>query len=101
MQIEINAQHFSDLDGFYDEIETKLTKNLEFKIGRNLNALNDVLAGGFGVFDFDEKSVDLIWIDSNKSRLDLNEKFKDSEKTIFEKIIETIRQNNHIKLILK
>jgi hypothetical protein len=50
---------------------------------------------------FREKSVDLIWIDSNKSRLDLNEKFKDSEKTIFEKIIETIRQNNHIKLILK
>ncbi|EPR65316.1 barstar family protein [Cyclobacterium qasimii] len=51
MQIEINAYNFSDLDEFYDEIKTKLTKNLEFKIGRNLDAFNDVLAGGFGVFD--------------------------------------------------
>ncbi len=101
MHIEINGHNFSNLDEFYDEIETKLTKNLEFKIGRNLDACNDVLAGGFGVFDCEEKSVDLIWIDSNKSKLDLNEKYNNSGKTIFEIIIEIIRDNDHIKLILK
>jgi len=79
MQIQINANKFSTLDEFYHEIENKLTRNLDFKMGRNLDAFNDVLAGGFGVFDYDE-FVDLVWIDSNKSRADLIEKFNRSGK---------------------
>jgi len=100
MQIKIDANRFSNLDEFYDEIESKLTRNLEFRIGRNLDAFNDVLAGGFGVFDYDE-SVDLIWIESNKSRNDLNEKYNNTDKTIFEMLIEVIKDNDHINLNLK
>ena len=93
MLIIIEANRFSNLKEFYDEIESNLTRNLEFKIGRNLDAFNDVLAGGFGFLDYD-KSVDLIWIESNKSRKDLNEKYNNTGKTIFEILIEVIKDSS-------
>ncbi len=37
------------MEGFYDEIDRVLTKDLDWKTGHNLNALNDLLRGGFGV----------------------------------------------------
>jgi RNAse (barnase) inhibitor barstar len=100
MQIEINANNFSNLDEFYIEVENKLTQNLEFPTGRNLDAFNDILRGGFGVFDYDE-SIDLIWIDSNKSKVDLNEIYNNNNKTIFEMVIEIINYHDHISLTLK
>jgi len=69
-EIEINGNHFSSLNGFYDELEAKLTQGLNWKIGRNLDALNDLLRGGFGVFDYDEK-IRLTWINSKKSEKEL------------------------------
>ena len=100
MRIEINGHNFSNIDGFYDEIEDKFTRNLEFKTGRNLDAFNDILSGGFGVFDV-EDTIDLIWLGSNKSKLDLNKKHNSKGKTDFDIIIEIIKDNKHVKLFLK
>lgn len=50
----INGNDFNNLIGFYNEVEKKLTKGLDLKIGRNLDAFNDVLQGGFGTFDYEE-----------------------------------------------
>jgi RNAse (barnase) inhibitor barstar len=43
---EIDGANFDSLEGFYDEISKKLIPNVSW--GRNLDALNDVLRGGFG-----------------------------------------------------
>jgi RNAse (barnase) inhibitor barstar len=63
----IDGNNFSDLAEFYNEVESKLTKNLDWKIGRNLDAFNDVLRGGFGQFDYKEK-ITLIWQNAKKSK---------------------------------
>lgn len=43
---EIDGAEFASLDGFFDEISKKLIPNATW--GRNLDAFNDVLRGGFG-----------------------------------------------------
>ena len=43
---EIDGENFSTLEEFYDEVSRVLIPGVEW--GRNLNALNDVLRGGFG-----------------------------------------------------
>lgn len=124
-RIEINGQRFSNLMEFYDEIENHFTQNLDWKIGRNLNALNDVLYGGFGVHDYDEP-IEIIWKNSDKSKIDLGftetvkyienklttchpsnrddvredlELAKQNKgKTLFEIITEIIQDHEHIKL---
>ena len=50
----INGDTFSNLEEFYDEIDRVFTKNLVWKTGHNLNAFNDLLCGGFGVFEYEE-----------------------------------------------
>ena len=69
-EIIIDGSKFSDVAGFYDEIERQLTHELDWRIGRNLNALNDVLRGGFGVHQYGEP-IALTWLHSNKSKADL------------------------------
>ncbi len=66
----IDGNTFSDLSGFYDEVERKLTHGLDWSIGRNLDAFNDVLRGGFGVHDYGEP-LTLTWMNSAKSKRDL------------------------------
>ena len=68
--ILLNANRFSTLASFYQEVENTCTKDLGWSIGRNLDAFNDVLRGGFGVYDYKEP-VQLIWLHSDKSRKDL------------------------------
>ena len=46
-----------------------MTKNLNFKTGHNLDAFNDILRGGFGVFD--EGPILLKWKNYEKSKEDL------------------------------
>ncbi len=53
-EIIIDGNNFTTLSEFYDEVESKFTKGLDCRIGRNLNAYNDVLTGGFGVHDYEE-----------------------------------------------
>jgi RNAse (barnase) inhibitor barstar len=59
-----------DLSQFYNEVEKKLTFSLNWKIGRNLDAFNDILRGGFGVHEYGEK-LELIWKNHNISKSNL------------------------------
>jgi len=88
--IEINGNKFSNMKGFYREVESKMTFGLNWKIGRNLNAFNDVLYGGFGVHDVDEKYI-LKWYRSEKSK---------SELKYYDQIIEIIKEHENIELQL-
>ena len=44
----IDGRRFSNMAGFYDEVERVFTFGLDWKIGQNLNAFNDILLGDFG-----------------------------------------------------
>ena len=78
----IDGNNFSDLDSFYDEFEKVFLKDYpeEFKFGRNLDAFDDVLEGGFGKFD-EYENIILIWKRYDKSEKELPEEFL---KNIFE-----------------
>lgn len=66
----IDGINFDNLEGFYDEIEVNLTDGLDFRIGRNLNAFNDILREGFGVHEYEEP-LRIIWLNIDKSEKDL------------------------------
>ena len=78
------------MKGFYREIESKMSFELNWKIERNLDAFEDVLDGGFGVHDVDEKYI-LKWHRSEKSK---------SELKYYDRIIEIIEQHKNIELQL-
>ncbi|MDB2385405.1 barstar family protein [Polaribacter sp.] len=88
--IDINGNKFSNMKGFYREIESKMTLGLNWKTERNLNAFNDILYGGFGVHDGDEKYI-LKWHHSEKSKMELK---------YFNQIIKTIKRHKNIELHL-
>jgi len=52
--ILLDANKFSTLSSFYKAVEKTLTKGFGRHMGRNLNAFNDVLWGGFGVHEYEE-----------------------------------------------
>ena len=87
----IDGNRFSDEKGFYNEIERKLTNGLNWKIGRNLNAFNDVLRGGFGTFDCGEKII-LNWKNIERSKELLDE-------TFFDKIIQIIKESKNVDFV--
>jgi RNAse (barnase) inhibitor barstar len=60
---EIDGEEFSTLEGFYDQISSKLIPNASW--GRNLDAFNDILRGGFGT---PEDGFVLRWKNSQVSR---------------------------------
>jgi len=88
--LTIDGENFSDLEGFYNEVDRLLTKDLDWQTGHNLDAFNDLLCGGFGVFEYEEQ-IDLIWKNFAKSIEDLGE-----EK--IEVILEIIDSHKHIEL---
>lgn len=75
--IIIEGNNFSDLDGFFNEIDRVLTKNLDWQTGHNFNAFNDLLRGGFGVHDYEEP-ITLIWKNAGKSKNDLGLKAREN-----------------------
>ena|SRR5690349_18514768 len=124
----LDANQFSNLTEFYDEVEAKLTKGLDWKIGRNLNAYNDVLRGGFGFHRYEEK-ITVHWKNSEKSKKDFGvketirvlkaslktchsshtpfikkhiERLKAGKgKTLFDDIIKITRSHDHVTLKLE
>ena len=127
-EIILNGSNFSSLVGFYDEIDNKLTKDLDWETGKNLDAFNDILRGGFGVFDYEE-AIKLVWRNSEKSKKDLGfpetieylekklktchptgasfvksdleEARKGNGKTLFEIIVDIIHEHTYIELKLE
>ena len=68
--IIINANNFSDLGGFYEEMNKLFMKNIDWKLGHSLDALNDILYGGFGVYNPGEEII-VMWNNFSKSKSDL------------------------------
>lgn len=89
-KIIINGDNFSDLESFYDEIDRVLTKDLDWQTGHNLDAFNDLLRGGFGVYEYREP-IKLIWKNISKSKTDLG--VKETEKWYNRKIAENKIEN--------
>jgi RNAse (barnase) inhibitor barstar len=61
--LTIDGAQFSDLEGFYDEVSRNLIPGASW--GRNQNAFNDILRGGFGT---PEGGFQLRWKNSDQSR---------------------------------
>jgi RNAse (barnase) inhibitor barstar len=60
---EIDGLHFSTLEEFYDVVSRILIPGADW--GRNLDAFNDILSGGFGT---PEGGFVLRWVNSEVSR---------------------------------
>ncbi|MBI2900842.1 MAG: barstar family protein [Planctomycetes bacterium] len=59
----IDGSRFDDLEGFYDEVARQLVPDATW--GRNLDAFNDILRGGFGT---PEGGFVLHWKNAARSR---------------------------------
>ena len=65
-ELIIDGAEFSSLDGFYEEVSRRIIPGAYW--GRNLDAFNDILRGGFGT---PEGGFRLTWLQSEKSKRDL------------------------------
>ena len=90
--IIIEGGRFKDLEGFFNEIDRVLTKDLSWRTGHNMNAFNDLLWGGFGVHDYEEP-IKLIWENSSKSSKAIGE-------PLFKDIVDLIHKHQHIELVI-
>jgi len=61
--LSIDGMNFSTLDEFYNEVGNKLIPNVNW--GRNLDAFNDILRGGFGT---PSDGFAFVWKNSELSR---------------------------------
>lgn len=114
----INGSHFSDLEGFYNEVSKLFMKNEDWKVG-TLDGFDDIL---YAV------ETDIIWKNYEKSRQDLgfsmtkefyenkikqgkpfnieliqqklNDLMDGKGQTLFEILVEIIKSHKNIKLIL-
>lgn len=68
--ITIEGGAIGDIASFYAEINRVLMAGEDWTIGESLDALNDLLYGGFGVIA-GNAPVRLVWRDFEKSRLAL------------------------------
>jgi len=87
--LKIEGENFSDLEGFYNEIDRVLTKDLDWQTGHNLDAFNDLLRGGFGVFEYGEP-VTIIWTNFSQSKEKLGNE-------LIETLLEIIKEHDHIE----
>jgi len=83
----INGKNFSDIKGFYNEIQTILTHNFT-KFGKNLDAFDDLLYGGLGKFEHNEKII-LIWENFEKSKRDIDAEY-------LKKILDVIKSHKNV-----
>ena len=69
-EIILNGKAVRDIDSFYEEVNRVFMSDEDWEIGNSLDALNDLLYGGFGAIKGNEP-VKLIWedIDVSKSSL--------------------------------
>ena len=66
-QITIEGKNFTNLEGFYDEIERVLTKGYDWDFGRDLKAVKTILKGGMGIHDYGDP-IEITWKDADKSK---------------------------------
>lgn len=97
MSFVINGENFSDYQGFTREFSLQVLSNKYIWNG-SLDALNDILRGGFGDIDEDDK-LEITWKNSDKSIIELgyeetikrlNEKYEKCHPTNKEFILQEI-----------
>ncbi|CAN5571735.1 hypothetical protein BH09BAC4_BH09BAC4_33870 [soil metagenome] len=66
-QIEIDGKSINDIVSFYEEINRVFMDGESWMIGPSLDALNDLLFGGYGALQ-GAQSVELIWHHLDHSR---------------------------------
>jgi len=122
--LSIDGMNFSTLEEFYDEVSNKLIPNVNW--GRNLDAFNDILQGGFGT---PSDGFVLVWKNSelSRERLGYSETIRQLEKrklsshpshlsslekenkrakngdgaTVFDWLVEIIRSHDTIDIIFE
>ncbi len=82
----IDGNKFSNIEGFFDEIDLIMIQGISFKTGHNLNAFRDILYGGFGCHEPGEPFV-IKWLNYQKSRKELGD-------TLMLAIIDNIADHN-------
>ena len=70
MKFTIKGDAIHDIPSFYEEINRVFMHSEDWKIGNSLDALNDLLYGGYGAAK-DIAAFDLIWLQMEKSRQSL------------------------------
>jgi RNAse (barnase) inhibitor barstar len=80
----IDGQNFSTLEGFDNEVEREMVKDLDFQWGRNLDAFNDVLRCLYNGWDVPNEGFILRWKNSSlsKERLSYKETVRQLEKRL-------------------
>lgn len=124
----IDGSKIHDIPSFYDEINRVFMADVDWKLGQSLDALNDMLYGGYGKIKGNEE-INLVWKDFHKNKNDLGleltkdyyhkklkspsvfntafvkEKLAELEngtgKTYFEIILEIIEDHPNISLIAR
>lgn len=87
LTLVIEGANFNNLDGFYKETDQLLTGG--GRSGRNLDAFNDLLRGGFGVFDYGSP-IKIVWNNFARSKQQLGRETTDT-------LVEIIRSHEHIE----
>ncbi len=91
--IVIDGKTFSTLGGFYACVSDKLGTPTGKSV-RTLDALNDILRGGFGKTEAGE-SLHIRWLNSEKSRRDLG---YEATAAYYEKLLERAHPSNRAQL---
>ena len=68
--LTIDGHSITDLPSFYREINRVFMADVDWELGRSLDALNDALYGGYGAIDGAEP-VKLVWLNMERNRADL------------------------------
>ncbi len=66
----IHGENFSNISGFYGEVNRIFMQGETWQLGESLDAFDDLLYGGFGALA-DEKEIRLVWRGFEKSKVDL------------------------------
>ena len=72
LRFVIDGSAFDDREGFYAYMSRLLAEDPAFRCGRKLDALNDLLRGGFGAYGYGQP-VEFCWTDFARSRALLGE----------------------------
>ncbi|MBC9246616.1 barstar family protein [Paracoccus sp. 11-3] len=70
MILILDGSRFDDITGFYSEINRVFMANETWRLGESLDALDDMLRGGYGALH-DTDTATLHWLHFDKSRHDL------------------------------
>ena len=87
----IDGARFNDLEGFYDQVESQVLGGKRW--GRNLDALNDAMAGEFGGLP---REFRLEWVNSRLSEARLVQAGKGG----FADLVQIIRGHPNVELVL-